>query len=80
MPSIRNLALETAKKSDSVVAVFSGKDNNYKYAVSSMSKSVREFSQKLNAEFSGRGGGSDELVQGNINTTEDEIRKFLAMI
>lgn len=80
MQSIRNLALETAKKSDAVVAVFSGKDNNYKYAVSSMCKSVREFSQKLNAEFNGRGGGSDELVQGNINTTEDEIRKFLAMI
>ena len=80
MQSIRNLALETAKKSDAVVAVFSGKECNYKYAVSSMSTSVREFAQKLNAEFNGRGGGSDELVQGNINTTEDEIRKFLAMI
>lgn len=76
MQAIRNLALETAKKCESVVAVFSGKDNNYKYAISSMSTSVKDFSKQLNAVFNGRGGGSDELVQGNIVATEADIRKF----
>lgn len=80
MQSVRNLALETAKKSDVIAAVFSGKDNNYKYAVSSMKQSVREISQKLNAAFSGRGGGSDELVQGSISASEAEIRNFLTEI
>lgn len=80
MQSIRNLALETAKKNDIISAVFSGKDNSYKYAVSAMTTSVREISQKLNSAFNGRGGGSDELVQGNITATEAEIRKFLTEI
>lgn len=76
MPTIRSLALETAKSSDVIAAIFSGNNNNYKYAVSSMHKSVRDISQKLNATFNGRGGGSDELVQGNINATETDIRNF----
>ena len=80
MQSIRNLALETAKKNDVISAVFSGKDSSYKYAVSAMTTSVREISQKLNSAFNGRGGGSDELVQGNITATEAEIRKFLTEI
>lgn len=76
MQTIRSLALETAKSSDVIAAIFSGNNYNYKYAVSSMHKSVRDISQKLNSSFNGRGGGSDELVQGNINATETDIRNF----
>lgn len=76
MQTIRNLALESAKKSGEIAAVFSGSDENYKYAVSSMQTSVREIALNLNKTFNGRGGGSDELVQGNISATLDDIKKF----
>lgn len=76
MPTIRNLALETAKTHEGIAAVFSGNDNSYKYAISSMQTSVKDFSLKLNQKFNGRGGGSDELVQGNICASDEDIRSF----
>ncbi len=76
MQTIRNLALETAKKNGFTVAVFSGADENFKYALSSMNESVRELGAKLNSMFNGRGGGSDELVQGSISADESAIRHF----
>ncbi len=78
MQTIRNLALETAKQQDVTAAVFSGEDGSYKYAISSMNKSVRDISTALNKQFSGRGGGSDELVQGNLSATEAEIKEFFS--
>ena len=80
MQAVRKLALEAAKKNDGIVAVFSGESNSYKYAVSSLSKSVKSITQELNASFNGRGGGSDELVQGSIAATDTEIRKLLSEI
>lgn len=80
MQAVRKLALEAAKKNDGIVAVFSGENNSYKYAVSSLSKSVKSIAQELNASFNGRGGGSDELVQGSIVATDTEIRKLLSEI
>lgn len=76
MQTIRNLALETAKQREGIAAVFSGSDGSLKYAISSMNTSVRELAQKLNSEFTGRGGGSDELVQGNITASESDIKNF----
>lgn len=76
MPTIRNLALETAKTHGGIAAVFSGNNNSYKYAISSMQTSVRDISLKLNQQFKGRGGGSDELVQGNICASDADIRNF----
>ncbi len=76
MQAIRSLALETAKSREGIAAVFAGSDSIYRYAIASMDTGVRDIAQKINACFSGRGGGSDELVQGNINATEDQIRNF----
>ncbi len=76
MQSIRSLALETAKSRDGIAAVFAGSDSSYRYAIASMDTGVRDIAQKINACFSGRGGGSDELVQGNITASEDQIRDF----
>ncbi len=78
MQAARTLALQSAKEHNGISAVFTGADGNYKYAVASNEKNVRELAQKLNSTFDGRGGGSDELAQGSIKATKDEIEKFLA--
>ncbi len=78
MQAARALALQSAKASIGISAVFSGKDSSFKYAVASMDTSVRELSAKLNSEFSGRGGGSNELAQGSITASPSEIRDFLS--
>jgi alanyl-tRNA synthetase len=76
MQSIRSLALESAKSTGTITAVFGGKSGTYKFAIASMTKSVKPVMAELSAQFKARGGGSDELVQGNISANENEIREF----
>ena len=80
MQSVRSLALESAKSADYVTAVFGGKSGSYKFAIASMSKSVKPVMAELSVRFNARGGGSDELVQGNIAADENEIRDFFSKV
>ena len=59
-----------------IAAVFNGEDGNYKYAVSSKTENCSAFAKAINSEFSGRGGGKPELVQGSCSGTSEEIRNF----
>ena len=60
-------------------AVLSGNDEaGCKYAAGSQSEDVRELGKALNTAFSGRGGGSKELVQGNLHGNRQEIEAFLS--
>lgn len=76
MQAVRSLALESAKTTETITAVFGGKSGSYKFAIASMSKSVKPVMSELSAQFKARGGGSDELVQGNIAAEENIIRDF----
>ena len=77
MQFVRNLVLESAKLHKGISAVFSGKDKNYKYAVASADSSVKTFGDLLRAELSAKGGGSDELIQGNISASKEDLINFL---
>ena len=57
--------VQTLGEKFAVAAVFSGKDGEWKYAVSSKTKNCADFAKAINAAFSGRGGGKPELVQGS---------------
>lgn len=70
-----NQVLERGAK---ICAVFSGNDKEgYRYVIGSHSENVKELSKMLNQEFSGRGGGKPEMVQGSLNGTKKEILKKL---
>ena len=77
MQFVRNLALESAKKYNGISVVFSGTENNYKFAAASSDISVRDFGNLLRTTFSAKGGGSDELIQGNICATKENLIDFI---
>lgn len=77
MQYVRNLALESAKIYSGISAVFSGENNNIKFAIASNDTSVKQFGASLCEVFSAKGGGSDELIQGNIVATKEELSDFL---
>lgn len=77
MQYIRNLALESSKYNSGITAVFSGKDSNYKFALASADRSVKPYGDLLRAELAAKGGGSDELIQGNISATKESIIEFM---
>lgn len=80
MQFVRNLVLESAKLHKGISVVFSGKDENFKFAVASSDISVKTLGNLLRTEFSAKGGGSDELIQGNISANKEEIISFLSKV
>lgn len=59
--------------------VLSGDDEQgYKYAAASVEEDVRPLAKSLNQTFSGRGGGSKELVQGSVRGEKAAIEAFFS--
>lgn len=61
----------------SVVAVCSWNGSACQFALGSGSVDVRPVSKELNRRLNGRGGGSERMVQGMWNASEEEIREAL---
>lgn len=75
-PALRRFCLALCERCG-VAAVLSGSEREgWKYAVGSARGDVRPLGRELNAAFSGRGGGSPELVQGTLSGSREEIDTF----
>lgn len=81
MNSLRSLVLDGAKHAGGLCAGFSGSDaNGYIYVIASTSVKLRQMAKEINTTLNGKGGGSDELLQGNIKATKDEIKKYFSEV
>ena len=70
-----NLLVE---KDISVAAVFAQTgEGQYRYVVGSKTLDVRPFAKYINEQFSGRGGGKPEMVQGSLTGCENAIREAM---
>ena len=75
-PALRRFCLALCERCG-VAAVLSGSEREgWKYAAGSAHSDVRPLGRELNAAFSGRGGGSPELVQGTLSGSRAEIENF----
>ena len=76
--SVRKLADAVMNTCEGCCAVFSrNEDGSYKYAMGEIDGDLRQYTKEMNAALNGRGGGKPFFVQGSVQATEDEIRKFL---
>lgn len=73
---LRKFALLLAGRCGGTAAVFCGTDENYRYAMANAGEDVRTVGKQLNSAFSGRGGGSKELVQGSLKGTREALEAF----
>lgn len=81
MNNLRRLVLDGAKKTDKLCAGFCGNDTDgYRFAVAAESIDLREILKQISAELNGKGGGSAELIQGNISSTKAKIEAFFGKI
>ena len=77
----RNLINETAGDSMSVIAVmFSKNENTYRFVIGKDENlkdiSLNELAKKMREELNARGGGSEQMVQGSISASEEDIDSF----
>ena len=64
------------KKSGGIRAVFSGKENNYSFAICGGETALDLFFKSFKARFSVRGGGRNGMVQGTVVADRREIESF----
>ncbi len=76
---VRKLAAAVMETCGGLCAVFSGKDGEgYKYALGQQDGNLRELSQEMNRQLSGRGGGKPFFVQGSVAASREKIEGFWA--
>lgn len=77
MLSIRNLANEGVNFTDEICAVFSGNDDTgYMYVMSSKNIPLRDKAKEINATLKGKGGGSNDMIQGSVSASKSEILSY----
>ena len=75
--SVRKLADAVTQTCQGCCAVFSkNADGSFKYAMGEKDGDLRQFTKEMNAKLNGRGGGKPFFVQGSVQATEEEIRRF----
>ncbi len=58
------------------VCLFGNDSEGYRYVISSSAGGLRQKAGEINGALSGRGGGSDGMIQGSFSATEEKIREF----
>ncbi len=77
--NLRNLVNAGVPLCGGVCAAFQGDDTNgYRYIIGSSNIKLRAWAKDFNAALSGRGGGSEEMIQGTVLAQADDIRAYLA--
>lgn len=81
MTTLRNIVLDGAKKAGGLCGGFSGSDaGGYIYVISSEHIALRSMAKNINAALNGKGGGSDELIQGSCKAARKEIEKYFSEV
>ena len=75
--ALRRFALAVGERCGGRCAVFAGESGRYAYAVKlTAGTDERSFAKELNTALKGRGGGRDGFIQGSVECTEEEIRRY----
>ena len=75
--SLRKLCDAVANACGGRCAVFAGTDGAYKYAIGHADGELRDFTKKMNAALSGRGGGKPGICQGSCAAAPEQVERFL---
>ena len=78
MLSLRNFVNEGVKKCGRFFAVFTPDGDGFKYIIASRSLDLKQLSKKINDALSGRGGGSERMLQGSCRADRERIERFFA--
>ncbi|MBQ5338551.1 MAG: alanyl-tRNA editing protein [Oscillospiraceae bacterium] len=76
--NLRNLVNAGVPLCGGVCAAFQGNDTDgYRYIIGSQSVKLRAWAKEFNSALSGRGGGSEEMIQGTVTAKAEDIRAYL---
>lgn len=77
--NLRHLVNAGVERCGGVCAAFQGSDKDgYRYIIGSKNIRLRAWAKEFNGALNGRGGGSEEMIQGTVNAKAEDICAFLA--
>ena len=77
MRRLMNAGLE---KCGGICAVFCGTDDRgYTFTAASKSIKLRETAADMRLRLGAKGGGSDEMIQGSVNASEEKIKEYFGV-
>ena len=72
--TLRNVINSMMEKHSGYCGIFVGDDENgYNYVVGSKNKDCKEIAGKLKDEFSAKGGGNSQMIQGSLVASANDI-------
>ena len=75
---LQDFAISIMDKGNEFVACFSGEKGSYRYCIVSKQVNLQPLCKAFNSQFSGRGGGKPEIVQGSASAeSQESIKEFL---
>ncbi len=76
---MRHIANAVKEKTPKIAAIFSGNDESgYSYVISSKNIDLKEMSKEINLALSGKGGGTREMIQGNVSSSKRIIEEYFS--
>ena len=76
--NLRNLVNAGVALCGGVCAAFQGNDTDgYRYIIGSKAVKLRAWAKEFNGALNGRGGGSEEMIQGTVTAKAEDIRAYL---
>ncbi|MFR3290075.1 MAG: alanyl-tRNA editing protein [Lachnospiraceae bacterium] len=80
MVTLRELVNAGSELAGVLCAGFAGRDGDYKYIIGSRTRQLRALAKGINAAISGRGGGSDAMLQGSCKAARAEIEAYFSAL
>lgn len=80
MVTLRELVNAGSELAGVLCAGFAGRDGDYKYIIGSRTRQLRALAKEINAAISGRGGGSDAMLQGSCKAARAEIEAYFSAL
>lgn len=74
--SVRRLCEAVYSVCGGYCAVFSGKENSYRYSLMAPDDRLQDICRSINSALCGKGGGRNGLAQGSVGADESSIRQF----
>ena len=77
---MREIANSAVLMTDGAAGVFGREDGGYSYIIASKNLPLRTMAKDINSALDGRGGGSDEMIQGSAKADRSTIEEYFGNI
>lgn len=77
---MREIANSAVLMTDGAAGVFGREDGGYSYIIASKNLPLRTMAKDINSALDGRGGGSDEMIQGSAKADRSTIEAYFGNI